>query len=80
MTIAELRESREAVPFVPFTIHLANGRTHYIRHRDYLSMPPGEGRSVWIYKDSDAWSILDACLITELTFERATPQAAAGTP
>jgi hypothetical protein len=73
MTIEQLRAAREANPFCPFTIHLADGRTHRIPHRDYLSMSP-TGRTVIVYQADDAWSILDLLLVTELRIEAENPQ------
>ncbi len=68
MTADELRSVREAHPFRPFTVHLADGRQYRIHHRDYLSMSPG-GRTVIVYGEKDAFSILDLLLITEVSVE-----------
>jgi hypothetical protein len=71
MTADQLRTLRDALPFRPFVIHLADGRDCRIRHRDYLSISPN-GRTVIVYGDGDAFSILDLLLVTELAVE-ATP-------
>ena len=68
MTIDALRSAREATPFRPFTIHLAGGRSHYVPHRDYVSMSP-TGRTVIVYTNGDAYSTLDLLLVNELTFD-----------
>jgi hypothetical protein len=65
MTIEQLRNTYEAIPFRPFTIHLADGRSFLIRHRDYLSHSPS-GRTIIVYDDDDNFSILDLLLVTEL--------------
>ncbi len=72
MTIDQLRSTREKVPFQPFTVHLADGRSLPVPHRDYLSISPA-GRTVIIYGSGDAFSIIDAYLITELTVGFASP-------
>lgn len=69
MTIEQLRLAREANPFRPFTVHLADGRSHRVPHRDYLSMSPG-GRTVIVYESDEAGHILDALLITELSIDK----------
>ena len=71
MTIEQLRSAREANPFRPFTIHLADGRSMRVPHRDYLSMSPG-GRTVMVYQTDESFSILDLPLVTELAVD-ATP-------
>ncbi len=73
MTIEQLRATREASPFRPFTIHLAGGRSFRVPHRDYLSMSPG-GRTVIVYQSDEAFSILDLLLVTELTIDSPTAQ------
>ena len=71
MTIEQLRAARDGNPFIPFVIHMADGRAHRIPHRDYLSMSPG-GRIVMIYRE-DAFSMIGLLLVTELEME-AIPQ------
>jgi len=68
MTAEQLRATRAANPFRPFTIHLADGRSLRVPHRDYLSMSPG-GRTVIVYHSDEAFSIMDLLLITELALE-----------
>jgi hypothetical protein len=65
MTIEQLRSAYQASPFRPFTIHLADGRSFQIRHRDYLSHSPS-GRTIIVYGDDDNFSVLDLLLVTEL--------------
>ena len=71
MTIEPLRAAREAHPFRPFTIYLADGRALRVPHRDYLSMSPG-GRTVIVYHTGEAFSIIDVYLVTELAIEKAS--------
>lgn len=74
MTVEQLRAVREANPFHPFTIHLADGRSFKVPHRDYLSMSSG-GRTVIVYQGDEAFSILDLHLVTELAVEGAPKPA-----
>ena len=65
MTSAELRATRDTVPFRPFTIHTANGRSFRVQHRDYLLVSPG-GRTAFVYHTDEACNIIDVMLVTEL--------------
>ena len=66
MTIEQLRNTHRADPFRPFTIHMGDGRSFLVKHRDYLSHSP-QGRTVIVYDDDgENFSILDLLLMTEL--------------
>ncbi len=65
MTAEQLRAMREASPFRPFTIHLADGRTLAVPHRDFVSQSPG-GRTIIVYLCDEAFSVVDLYLVTEL--------------
>lgn len=69
MTMEQLREVREANPFQQFTIHLADGRSHRVPHRDYLSLSP-VGRTIVVYHSDGVGSFLDSLLINELTVDK----------
>jgi hypothetical protein len=77
MTIEQMRATREANPFRPFTLRLADGRSFRVPHRDYLSMSPG-GRTVIIYQADESFNILDLLLVTELTMDPPVTQPAEG--
>ena len=72
MNVDQIRLVREANPFVPFTVHLADGRSHRVPHRDYLSMSPG-GRTVIVYESDEAGHLLESLLITELSLDKPAP-------
>lgn len=76
MTVEQLRATREAHPFRPFTLHLADGRSLRVPHRDYLSLSPS-GRTVIIYQTDESFSILDLLLVTELKIDPPLTQSAA---
>ncbi len=63
MTADRLRAMRDASPFRPFTIHLANGRSFTVPHRDFASQSPG-GRTIIVYRSDEAFSIVDLYLVT----------------
>lgn len=76
MTVEQLRATREAHPFRPFTLHLADGRSLRVPHRDYLSLSPS-GRTVIIYQTDESFSILDLLLVTELKIDPPLSQTTA---
>ena len=65
MTIQQLRAAHHTMPFRPFTIHMADGRSFSVPHPDFLSMSPS-GRTVIVYQEDDSFSILDLLLTTEI--------------
>jgi hypothetical protein len=65
MTIEQLRTIHQAMPFRPFTIHLADGRQIDVPHREFLSHSPS-GRTIIVYHQDDTFSIVDLLLVTEL--------------
>jgi len=65
MTAEQLRIMRDANPFRPFTIHLADGRSFSVPHRDFVSQSPA-GRTIIVYGSEESLSILDLYLVTEL--------------
>ena len=66
MTPDQLRATREANPFQPFIIHMADGRSYPVPHRDFISQAPGAGRTIIVYRPDDSFSILDIHFVTEL--------------
>ena len=65
MTIDQLRGVLDAKPFRPFAIHLADGRSLSVPHRDFVSHAPN-GRTLIVYDSGDGFSIVDLLLVTEL--------------
>ena len=65
MTIEQLRNVYQAQPFRPFTIHMADGRSLYVPHSEFLSHSPN-GRTVIVFDSGDGFSILDLLLINQL--------------
>jgi hypothetical protein len=67
VTIEQLRNAHQTRPFRPFTIHVADGRSFFVRHPDYLSHSP-TGRTIIVYGENENFSIVDLLLVTELEF------------
>jgi len=63
MTAEQLRARRESSPFRPFTIHLADGRSLNVPHRDFVSQSPG-GRTIVVYRADESFSVVDLYLVT----------------
>jgi hypothetical protein len=65
MTVEQFKDVMHADPFRPFTIHMGDGRTFLVKHRDFISRSPS-GRTVIVYGENARFSILDLLLMTEL--------------
>jgi hypothetical protein len=66
MTIEAVRKYYDAQPFMPFEIHLADGRVFPVPHREFLLLGP-TGRTVVVAQaGQDAFDILDVRLVTGL--------------
>lgn len=62
--IEQLRATQKAQPFVPFTLHLADGRSYRIDHPDFISSHP-QGRTIIVFKpgENGDFEILDLLLV-----------------
>ena len=77
MTVDQLKSVLHAQPFKPFTIHMGDGRSFYVKHQDFVSRSPS-GRTVIVHTGDESHSVLDMLLVTELeVHERDKPGAAA---
>ena len=72
MTIQQLRTAHQAIPFRPFTIRMADGRSFHVPHPEFLFMSPS-GRTVFIFQEDDECSILDLLLMTEIEMSSQSP-------
>jgi hypothetical protein len=71
MSVEELKRNIVASPFVPFTLNIADGRRIPVTGRDFILVPPEKGRTVVVYQRNGEYDLLDALLITGITFEAA---------
>lgn len=65
MTIEQLRTVYQAEPFQPFTLHLADGRSVPVRHREFMARSPA-GRTVIVYQPDESHEIIDLLLVTSI--------------
>ena len=65
MTTERIRELGNAQPFQPFAIHLADGRSIPVLHREFMMLSPS-GRTVVVQQPDDSLNIIDLLLVTDL--------------
>ena len=66
---ADIRKLIHAAPFVPFTIHLADGGQLRVPTVDHVAIPPVGGR-VMVFHDDGMWDMVSALLISRVTVDR----------
>lgn len=69
MNIDQIKEARDARPFKPFTLSLADGRRLGVPHPEYLSFPPAWSRSLIVAQPSGSVSVVNALLVVSLDFD-----------
>jgi hypothetical protein len=69
MTIEQLRQIHQARPFVPFDVHLADGRTLSVEHPENLAYA-GAGRCIGIARADGVIETVDLLLVTSLEPQR----------
>ncbi len=67
--IADIRKLVHAVPFVPFSIHLADGGQLRVPTVDHVAVSPTGGRVI-VFADDDTHDILSSLLISRITVDR----------
>ncbi|HVS73735.1 MAG TPA: hypothetical protein VHQ47_21105 [Phycisphaerae bacterium] len=65
MTVEQLKNVHGAIPFRPFTIHMADGRSFRVDHPEFLSRSPS-GRTIVAHQQDETFSVLDLLLVSEL--------------
>ena len=73
--ISLLRQYWQASPFVPFKIHLADGRTQLVPHPEYFFMSPKGGQIFVSRPEDDEVNLLNPLIIVSVA--RAQDHAAA---
>jgi hypothetical protein len=80
MTSEHLRQTRDATPFRPFTIHMTDGRSYRVAHRDFLLVTTTGSIAVVHRVENDAIDILDVMLMASLSVDPSpAPAATSGT-
>jgi hypothetical protein len=67
MTGEEIRKHVQARPFVPFDLHVADGRIIPVVHHDFVLISP-RGRLIDVFQLNDDHDILDVHRITSVSF------------
>ena len=82
MSPEQFRLTREANPFRPFIIHMADGRSYPVPHRDFCLQGPAGHRTIFVFRPEGegAFSILDLNLVNELEVPASAPPADPPTP
>ena len=68
MTIEQLRLAQQARPFKPFDVCTADGYRISVPHPDFLWMPREASRTFVVYRDPEAYQVIDLLLVTALDF------------
>ena len=63
-----------ASPFVPFTIHLADGGQLRVATLDHIAIPPAGGR-IFVFGDDERYDVISALMVTRITVDREATSA-----
>ena len=74
---ADIRKLVHSVPFVPFTIHLADGGQLRVPTVDHIAVPPAGGR-IFVFGDDERYDVLSALLISRITVDRESATSSHG--
>jgi hypothetical protein len=66
---ADIRKLVHAAPFVPFTIHLADGGQLRVPTVDHIAVPPAGGR-IFVFADDEGYTVLSALMISRVSVDR----------
>lgn len=66
---ADIRKLIRATPFVPFTIHLADGGQLRVPTVDHIAVPPAGGR-IFVFGDDERYDVISGLMITRITVDR----------
>ena len=64
MKLEEVRTLLHTSPFVPFTLHLPDGRKLHVEHPDYVATAH-ESDTIIVYDKDDSFSVLDLTLVSD---------------
>ena len=74
---ADIRKLVHASPFVPFTIHLADGGQLRVATVDHIAVPPTGGR-IFVFGDDERYDVISALMITRITVDREAAPSSQG--
>ena len=67
--VGDIRKLVHAVPFVPFTIHMADGGYVRVPTVDHVAVSPTGGHVI-VFSDDDTHDVLSGLLISRITVDR----------
>ena len=70
--IDNVRQLINAEPFVPFTIHTADGSTLRVPTVDHVAVTPGAKR-IFVFNDNGSYEVLSPLLIARVSVESGDP-------
>jgi len=65
MTIDQIRRFHSAKPFMPFTLHLTDGREFRVKHPEFMMQLPG-GRTIHVATGDESFEVIDVLLVTSI--------------
>ncbi|MGL4515004.1 MAG: hypothetical protein ACRCT8_18115 [Lacipirellulaceae bacterium] len=68
MTVEQLRSAYRAEPFLPFVLHLADGRAIPVISREFIMTAPS-GRTIVVFQPDETMNVIDLLLVTDLEFK-----------
>lgn len=71
---SDIQKLVAAAPFIPFTIHLADGGQLRVPGVDHIAVPPAGGR-IFVLKDDGGYEVLSGLLISRIAVDRETVAA-----
>jgi hypothetical protein len=78
MNFDGLREAIRTQPFQPFTICLADGRSEFVRHPEFVAVGP---RLVVVVREDNSWLSIEPLMIVSLDYDvPGSRKAGNGTP
>ena len=65
MTGEQVRSLHRAMPFEPFRVHMADGRSIDVPHPDFMHLSP-TGRRLIVDRSDDSFEVIDVLLVTSV--------------
>jgi hypothetical protein len=65
MTAEVIRDMLHAAPFVPFTVHVADGKSLMVKHPDFATLTQG-GQLLFVNTVGDKFEWVDVSLVTRV--------------
>ena len=66
MDIAGIREALHKQPFEPFSLGLADGRSLFVPHPDFVALHP---RRIIVVNEDSTWNVLEPLLIVSIGYD-----------